>query len=375
MNKIESDDLTDGSIIVNRYTVDPGNNPSLSTVDTVTLKDGKRVRKTARHLVIIDQHTGEVHHHAITIETHKKTSQGLSLVDKHTVTLDGSTDEAKLEDDEIFKLSTFLQTIHYIPNAGTHLVIPTTSSTLDHHSIMQFVNAISTSNKADMLAEILYRIKDEPQVLQAIVKRLSENPEASKEATATLNIARFTTALEDLDKLIDSNALEGEFQSLLSKNEWMFGSEYSTLLDNRRWTRDELQDFMLRRTTDGYLELIEIKTPLNTKPLFLQDPSHATLYPRSELSLVLGQVTHYLEKLDASRHIIRSEDGEDVNKICAKIIIGRDGDTEQTNALRRLNGHLHRIEILTFDQLVRIARRVLNYQQQILSFSELENEF
>jgi len=97
---------------------------------------------------------------------------------------------------------------------------------------------------------------------------------------------------------------------------------------------DELQDFMLRRTTDGYLELIEIKTPLAGKPLFLEDDSHASLYPRSELSVVLGQVTHYLEKLDAARHVIKSEDEEDVNKICAKIIIGRDGNKDQKNALR-----------------------------------------
>jgi hypothetical protein len=120
---------------------------------------------------------------------------------------------------------------------------------------------------------------------------------------------------------------------------------------------------MLHRTTDDYLELIEIKTPLGSKPPFIEDSSHDCLYPRRELSAVLGQVTHYLEKLDATRHTIRSEDGEDVNKICAKIVIGRDGDAEQIAVLRRFNGHLHRIEILTFDQLVRIARRVLAFMK------------
>ncbi len=47
----------------------------------------------------------------------------------------------------------------------------------------------------------------------------------------------------------------------------MFGSEYSELLDRRRITRDEQADFLLRRTTDGYIELIEIKTPLRGQPL------------------------------------------------------------------------------------------------------------
>jgi hypothetical protein len=65
--------------------------------------------------------------------------------------------------------------------------------------------------------------------------------------------------------------------------------------------------------------------------------------------------------LDADRYAIKARDGEDPLKIRAKVIIGRDGDENQKRALRRLNGHLHRIEILTFDQLLRIARNVLSY--------------
>ncbi len=150
----------------------------------------------------------------------------------------------------------------------------------------------------------------------------------------------------------------------------MFGSEYSELLDRRRWTRDEQQDFMLRRTADGYLEMIEIKTPLNGASLFLEDRSHATYYHRQELAMVLGQVTHYLEQLDANQFTIQSKDRESVSKIRAKVIIGRDGDDGQGEALRRLNGHLHRIEILTFDQLLRIAKQVVRYLEQIIAPSE-----
>ena len=63
--------------------------------------------------------------------------------------------------------------------------------------------------------------------------------------------------------------------------------------------------------------------------------------------------------MDGDRHAIKSDIGEDVDKIRAKIIIGRDGNLEQQKALRRLNGHLHRIEILTYDQLLRVAKKSL----------------
>ena len=156
---------------------------------------------------------------------------------------------------------------------------------------------------------------------------------------------------------------EEKFQAHLTKHPWMFGSEYSELLDRRRWTRDENQDFVVRRTTDNYIELIEIKTPLDGASLFNHDKSHDSYYPAADLSKVLGQVERYLEKLDAERNSIFKNDGEDTNKIRAKIVIGRDGEQEQTKALRRHNGHLHRIEIITFDQLLRIARTVIRYLQ------------
>lgn len=108
--------------------------------------------------------------------------------------------------------------------------------------------------------------------------------------------------------------------------------------------------------------MIEIKRPLNDTPLFNSDPSHKTLYPGIELSKAIGQVINYLEALDSDRHRIRSTDEEDTNKIRAKLIIGRDRDRNQMDALRNLNSHIYRIEILTYDQLIKIANRVLEFQ-------------
>jgi Domain of unknown function (DUF4263) len=172
--------------------------------------------------------------------------------------------------------------------------------------------------------------------------------------------------LKQLRQLIETDAPERAFQALLTSNPWMFGSDYSELLDRRHWTPDEQQDFMLRQTIDGFLEIVEIKTPLAGKPLFVSDPAHSTLYARSELTVVLGQVMHAIEKLDAEQYSIHARDDKDVRKIRAKIIIGRSGNTAQAEALRRLNGHLHRIEVVTFDQLVRIADQAVKALEQII---------
>jgi predicted Mrr-cat superfamily restriction endonuclease len=105
---------------------------------------------------------------------------------------------------------------------------------------------------------------------------------------------------------------------------------------------------------------------MNGDNLFIYDTSHQSYYAGSKLSAVIGQVQKYIEELDAERYTIMSKDGEDTNKIRAKIIVGRDNDNTQQQALRRFNGHLHRIEVLTFDQLSRIAGRVVGYLEGLV---------
>ncbi len=168
-----------------------------------------------------------------------------------------------------------------------------------------------------------------------------------------------TFAVDELQRLIDTNAKESEFQKHLEKNYWMFGSDYSRLLDIRQFFANSQLDFALLRAADNYLEIIEIKTPLNGKSLLIKDESHESYYFSSELSQAIGQALKYIERIDSHRYAIESEQKVLVNGVRAKLVIGRDGDEDRRNALRRMNSHFHRIEILTYDQLVQIAKNVL----------------
>ena len=180
-------------------------------------------------------------------------------------------------------------------------------------------------------------------------------------ATAS-TLADYRRALAALSELVHANATEPTLQAQLEKMPWVFGSEYSAREDRRTWVRDQQTDFMMRRTTDNHIELIEIKRAFEDD-LFADDPSHrGSLYPRPELAKVLGQVMNYLEQIDAKRVHIEADDHVPALKVRAKIIIGRDSaDGRQQLALRRLNGHLHRIEVLTYDQLLRIGERTLGF--------------
>lgn len=214
----------------------------------------------------------------------------------------------------------------------------------------------------DALALLLREASEKPAILGDLVARLAADECFMEKAAAAMSLALYRQVLARLEAMIEDPATkEGQFQTLLEEQPWIFGSEYSCILDRRRWTRDEITDFVPRRTIDGRVELIEIKTPLHGKTLFNWDPSHKVWAPGIELSRVVAQAENYLEKLDRNRDGILANDHEDVTKMRARIIIGRDRDNAQQDALRRHNGHLHRIEILTFDALLAIARRVLLY--------------
>jgi len=188
-------------------------------------------------------------------------------------------------------------------------------------------------------------------------------------------MVEYERACSELRSLIAArDTLEPALQAHLRNHPWMFGSEYSELLDRRGWTRDSEQDYMLRRTVDSYLEVVEIKKPAET--LFIHDRSHDTFHPSAKLSAALGQAIHYIEEIERDRNSIIAVDGEDPLKIRARVIIGRNGSAKERSALRNLNGHLHRIEVLTYDQLLGIAERTLAIfrSQAHTTDVEVENE-
>jgi hypothetical protein len=353
------------AVLVARRRVALERNPNVELRDHVILRNGPRIYKLVTHWVIRDGPGEEDCSNVVNIDILDRTKKhGWEWDPDRTIRLDDKGN------DELGPLATFLGALkaRAIPEeSGKYLVVPMTGNRLNNATVRRLLADLVASDRAIVIAEAIAAADLDSATLRVLIERASANPDVAQGTAAALNIARFSAALAEMERLIAGNANEGLFQRHLEQHPWMFGSEYSELLDQRKFTRNEQQDFMMRRTVDGYLEVIEIKTPLKGLPLFQYDRSHDTYYPRRELAAVLGQVFNYLEKLDANRHMILAEDGEDISKVRAKVIIGcSEDDADQIAALRRLNGHLHRVEVVTFDQLVRMARRVLAYLEEIV---------
>jgi len=338
-------------------------NPNIGKTHRVTLKDGPQAYRIATIFEIVDPATGGLHHLSLQFDSFNKTKKAWKLKPDRKVRIEGK------DPNEIKILSDFLNAVlseHYPESAGDYRVV-----TENQYNIIKNFSEILPNvpgKKKIELAKLLFQSFecgdiDAHDFLEAFK---NTTPDAVKNISVAARFVQYKAEFIKFHHLVESaDPSESKYQNHLQKNPWIFGSEYSELLDRRTWTRDDNLDFMLRRTVDGYLEIIEIKTPA-VIPLFNYDKNHDSYYLSSQLSKVIGQVFRYIDEVERNRDSIIVKDRLDPLKIRARIIIGKDGNKEQQAALRTLNSHLHRVEVLTFDQLIRVAQRTLEiFESQI----------
>jgi len=332
-------------------------NPNVGKIHQVVLKDGPRAFRIATLLEILDPKTKNLHHYSLKIDSiDRRKNKGWFVKPEKSVRLEGD-DPNEIE--HLYRFLTALTEGRLSSKTGDLRVI----GSRDYEKLEKLLDVLpnlASSDKVELVKTILSHVEASHSCVEEFVKAFqTSNSETLRHIAVASRIVEYKKAYAALKSLVeDPNTTEPNIQKHLEQNPWMFGSEYSELLDRRTWTRDDTVDYMLRRTIDNFLEIIEIKTPF-PESLLLYDTSHDSYYPSAKLSPVIGQVMRYIEEIERARDSILSKDGFDTLKIRARIIIGRDGDVRHQVALRNLNAHLHRIEVITYDQLLRIAAKVL----------------
>jgi len=338
-------------------------NPNIGKTHQVELKGGPRAFRIATIFEIMNPTKNELHHLSLRLDSFEKTKQAWNVKPEKSIQLGGETPN------EIKALHEFLSAIlsqHYPGCAGDFRLVASDQFKL-LQSIAGLLPNLPGARKLELAKKLLESLDASDIDPDAFIDAFQgSSPEAVKYIGVAARFVQYKSAFAVLKSLIESSDdSESKYQNHLKENPWEFGSEYSEILDRRKWTRDDNLDFMLRRTVDNYLEIIEIKTPA-VMPLFNYDKSHDSYYASAKLSQVMGQVYRYIEEVERNRDSIIAQDKIDPLKIRARIIIGVDGSEIEQAALRTMNSHLHRVEIITFDQLLRVAKRTLDiFESQI----------
>lgn len=231
-------------------------------------------------------------------------------------------------------------------------------------------------------SELLDQIKLSRPFIQKVLHSF-DTPEAQKlliqakqddvnNLFASVKQAKNKQALIEIVALLEGNVSEHKLENWIKENDWVFGTEYIRRLDATRIGIHEDADILVE-SLDGYADLIELKKA-SEFPLFNYDSSHDCYYPAAPLSQVIGQTINYLRLMEVNQAVLKSEDSLDVLKPRAKVVIGRSSkfrDNKEKVALRTFNDTLHNIEVITYDEIVARAHRIVkNYEQDEL-FNDL----
>lgn len=199
-----------------------------------------------------------------------------------------------------------------------------------------------------------YIQKTSDQAVEKIVKRICEL-KAGVLMSMRQAIWKLANMLED-DKLA-----ENDFQVFFEANWWMFGYvEYVAARPQERPDKDTRTDFLLERF-DGFFDIWELKLP-NSR--IVRSVRKGVFALTSECAAAIGQVMEYIDTYDRDIDRNRAKFGDNIYLPQGVVVIGRDSSDER-NRIRIENENSRRITILTYDDILRRARRVIEFVKRL----------
>jgi len=276
---------------------------------------------------------------------------------------DNPTRSWSCENDELERLLAFLHSD--VSDKGRYRVIDTSSPAA---ALIELLS--SEDLDVEAIVEALAQTNDLGNVLAA----LARSP-AGLSAAATAVIDSRRKLIAQVRELIaDPGATESNLQPLIQRAHWLFGGKFVGVADRRSLTQLDQYDIPLL-TADGTLHVVELKGPWI--------PALVRLYRNhwivgTAVHEATSQAMSYIRTLDEQGLGLQATyaelgEGYKLRRVRATVVIGsaqhvQGATREQIElALRTYNGHLSRVEVITYDELLDAAERALDFDNASLS--------
>ena len=261
-----------------------------------------------------------------------------------TLELDSPKSELTLDGEEFQNLIEFISTYYEPFKEGTKAFLP-----LDY--------PFDQSN-AEQIKQLL-NLPDKQRMLQFLLN----NDVIPEDLEIGLSHARKMKAIDEFHYLLESDFTENRWQNWFEKNNWVLGSDFVKVLDERVIDTQNISDFLMQ-SYDGFLDIIEIKRPEGGLKFWASSLDHNNYYPHSDLVKAITQSISYVHEVELQANDMKFF--ERVGKIktikprCT-LIFGRSNDWNQAQqeAFRVLNSSYHNLTIMTFDHVLERANRIL----------------
>jgi len=179
-------------------------------------------------------------------------------------------------------------------------------------------------------------------------------------------------AVNGFEMMLNQNLVEKEWQAWFTKNDWVLGSEFVRILDEREIDTGNIADYLME-AYDGFLDIIEIKRPDSRLKFWAEALDHDNYVPSTDLIKAITQATTYIYEVEREANSVkfleRVGNVKTIKPRCI-LIFGRSNNWNdvQKAAYRILNSSYHNLTIMTYDHVLDRAKRILGLEEDIEPF-------
>lgn len=266
------------------------------------------------------------------------------IFDPETVEVLEPKSELTLDGEEFQNLVSFIQENYEPFKHGTKAFIPL-NKPYDISIAHQLKQLLDQSDKSEMLSFLV------------------ENNVVPDELEVGLSHARRVRAIDEFEALLESDHTENRWQEWFENNNWVLGSDFVKVLDERSIDTKNISDFLMQ-SYDGFLDVVEIKRPEGGLKFWQSMLDHGNYIPHSDLIKAITQASKYIHEVEREADSIKFFErvgGVKTIKPRCTLIFGRSNDwnEDQQEAFRILNSSYHNLSIMTFDHVLARAKRIL----------------
>lgn len=242
-------------------------------------------------------------------------------------------------------------------------IIAATGSSQSPSSAADIAEAIRGLEELDLpgIEELGALLSDSEK--RSLVEFINDNDLLPAALARTIDYHRRCKAVEELDGMLARNLTEARWQHWFEENDWVLGTEFARLLEERPIDVDHIADYLME-AYDGFLDLVEIKRPEGKLRFWADARDHGNYVPHTELIKAITQASRYILEVEREANSVKFLDRIGVKAIKPRcvLIYGRSADwsPKQREAYRVLNASYYNLTIMTFDHVLARARRILN---------------
>lgn len=220
--------------------------------------------------------------------------------------------------------------------------------------------AMQSNVEFSILQKLTKQIKNQSKELDGREKTIAElmnNLSVYRDQNLKNRVPEFKKKLTEFKELIVAKKTENFYQKFLKENFWIFGLEYISVKSQKAGGASNRPDFSMERY-DKFRDIAEIKRPQDD--VFVQVGSR--FHQGSKLKEALAEVMDYVDYFLKHVNDEVVEYDETYYKPKAVIVIGQTKNFKEK--IRQLNSFLHRIEIMTYDDLVSRAEKIIEFYEK-----------